>query len=476
VRRAAGFLVRLLLGLVLLYAPLRFGTKVFYFLRSPWSRDYGEGAVMGMLQVLAERGTYFLDLRDYPFVCGSYPPVFLLLSWPLYSLFGPQVFVVRLVSIVATLGLLAALWALLFRLTGDRILSAALTLLFLAPWFVQTWAPLGRVDVLAIFFSVAGLLVFLGDEGTEGLRRYRAFPLFWLAFFTRQNALLAPAAVLVDLLLRNRRAGARAVAAFALPLLLLFGLLVAATSGRAFLHLFPYVASAGFEGRRMLESYGELALLSSPLLALVLAGALLLKGQRGSEPLRLFAIYWLLSVLSLVTIGKVGAGQNYFIEPWLATVILAALVLQALCARWPEMKEGRWPGLLVAALLASFGSPGADRIPQAIKSPERARDMIELDRAVKETTGPIVSENNVVVVANHRPALVDVFAYGVVVRMGHARPDRLLQDCESGRLALVVAEYRLRDIPGFTDCLDRRYYAWKDLGPYQLFRPLPRSP
>ena len=26
------------------------------------------------------------------------------------------------------------------------------------------------------------------------------------------------------------------------------------------------------------------------------------------------------------------------------------------------------------------------------------------------------------------------------------------------------------------DCLDRRYYAWKDLGPYQLFRPRARSP
>jgi hypothetical protein len=330
--------------------------------------------------------------------------------------------------------------------------------------------------MLALLFSGAGLLVFLKDEGRGGLARYRAFPLFWLAFFTRQNALLAPAAVLLDLLLRDRRAGVRALAAFAIPLLLLFGLLVAATSGRAFLHLFPYVASAGFEWGRMAASFGEFALLSSPLFALILAGMLLLKGRRGDEPRHLFAIYWLLSVLSLVTIGKVGAGQNYFIEPWLATVLLAALVLQELGARFSEMKEWRWPGLLVAALLASFGSPGADRMPQAIRSPERARDMIELDRAVKETSGPIVSENNVVVVANRRPVLVDVFAYSVVLRLGRA-PDLLLRDCESGRLALVIAEYRLRDdIPGFSDCLDRRYYAWKDLGPYQLFRPLPRAP
>jgi len=461
---------------VLLDAVRRFGLKVFYFLRSPWSRDYGEGAVMGMLQVLAERGTYFLDLRDYPLICGSYPPIFLVLVWPFFSLVGPYVFFPRLLSILATLGLLAVLYTLLARLARERLLSITLTLLFLAPWFVQTWAPLGRVDLLALFFSLAGVLVFLRDEEVPGLRRYRAFPLLWLAFFTRQNAILAPAAILLDLALRDRRAAWRAFLAFAVPLFALFGLLVAATAGQAWLHLFPYVASAGYEWRRMVESYGEFALLSAPLVALILAGAVLLKGDQSRGSLRLFAIYWALSVLSLVTIGKVGAGQNYFIEPWLATLLLAGIMLQALTARWPDMRVWRWPGLLVAALVASFGSPGADRIPQAIKSPQRASDMIELDRAVRETAGPIVSENLVVVVANRRPALVDVFAYAVVVRTGRARPDRLLQDCESGRLALIVTEYRLRDIPGLSDCLDRRYYAWKDLGPYQLFRPLARSP
>jgi hypothetical protein len=56
------------------------------------------------------------------------------------------------------------------------------------------------------------------------------------------------------------------------------------------------------------------------------------------------------------------------------------------------------------------------------------------------------------------------------------RPDRLLFDCDRGLFEIVVTEYRLRDIPGFSDCLDRRYYAWKDLGPYQVFRPLARTP
>jgi 4-amino-4-deoxy-L-arabinose transferase-like glycosyltransferase len=475
VRRATAILLHSLLGAVLLYAALRFGLKVFYFLRSPWSRDYGEGAVLAMAQVLVERGSYFTSLRDYPLVTGNYPPVFIGLVGLFERLFGPSLFVPRLLSILATLGLVAVIYALVRRLTGDRALSVAVAFLFLSPWFVQTWGPLGRVDMPALFLSTAGLLVFLRTGGEAGWRRYLAFPLFWLAFFTRQNALLAPAAVLLHLLLGPDRKGAlRAGFVFAVPLVVLFALLALATSGEAWRHLVPYTGDAEYEWPRMVESYGEFLLIASPLLGLVVAGLFLLKGELVRGPSRLLLLYWGLSLLSLATIAKVGAGQNYFIEPWLATLLVAAAVLNALVERWPEMKAGRWPGLLVAALVASFASAGADRIPQAIRNPGGALDMIELDRIVRETSGPMLSENLSVLSTNRKPILLEPFGYMVVTRSGRVRPDRLLLDCDRGRFELVVTEYRLRDIPGFSECLDRRYYAWKDLGPYQVFRPLAR--
>ncbi len=473
-RRLPASLVHVLLGMVLLYGVARFGLKIFYFLRSPWSRDYGEGAVLAMAQVLAEEGTYFTSLRDYPLVTGNYPPVFIGLVRVGMALFGPGIFFPRLLSILATLGLVAALFLLLLRLTADRTLSLALAFLFLAPWFVQTWGALARVDMLALFLSVAGLLVFVHTADESGPRRYLAFPLFWLAFFTRQNALLAPAAVLLHLLLgEDRRAAVRAALVFLLPLLALFGLLVFVTSGEAWRHLVTYTGGVEYEWPRMAESYGEFALITAPLLGLVLAGLFLLKRDLTRGLSRLFLLYWLLSLLALAAIAKVGAGQNYFIEPWLATLLLAGVVLFRLAERWPDMRAWRWPGLLVAALVASFASPGADRLPQAIRNPGGARDMIELDRVVRETAGPMLSENLVVLALNRKPILLEPFGYMVIARAGRVRPERLLFDCDRGRFELVVTEYRLRDIPGFSDCLDRRYYAWKDLGPYQVFRPRP---
>src|SRR5262249_5210559 len=139
----------------------------------------------------------------------------------------------RLLSLAATAGILAAVYGLARHLVGSRPPALAMAGIALCPWFVQTWAPLARVDMLAIALSLGGLLAF-----ARGARLWMVFPLFWLAFFTKQNALLAPIAVLLSLLATGSwRRFALAAAGFALPLAGLFALLVALTHGEAYRHL-----------------------------------------------------------------------------------------------------------------------------------------------------------------------------------------------------------------------------------------------
>src|ERR1700730_8494947 len=241
------------LAAVLLHAVARFALKSLLYLRSPYSRDYGEGCILAMVQLLDERGTYFMDLHGYPYVHLNYPPVFPVLVWPLYRWLGPTLWVPRLLSVLATLGIVAAVYAVARRLGNPRSLAAALAGVALCPWFLQTWAPLARVDMLAIFFSTAGLLAF-----TRGARLGTVFALFWLAFFTQQNALLAPAAVLLYLAVsRAPRRFASPPAGFPRPLAALFGLLVWATHGEAYRHLVTYTAAAGLDWSRLGEGYGE---------------------------------------------------------------------------------------------------------------------------------------------------------------------------------------------------------------------------
>ena len=110
------------------------------------------------------------------------------------------------------------------------------------PWFVTTWAALARVDTLALLFSLAGLASSLRRGATR--RPGRRCLLFWLAFFTKQNALLAPprccgtSCSRATVASRGRSSPTRCRSRSP------SGSLVLATHGAAWRHLVPYTAAA----------------------------------------------------------------------------------------------------------------------------------------------------------------------------------------------------------------------------------------
>jgi len=427
-----------------------------------------------MAQLLAERGSYFVPLVDYPFVVSNYPPVFIGLVALAQKAFGPSLLAPRLLSLLATLGLLAVLHVLLLRVVAGRWAALALTVLFVMPWFVTTWAALARVDMLALLFSLGGLLVVARHGATR--RAWPALVLFWLAFFTKQNALLAPAAVLGDLLLARDRRFGRALVAFAAPLALAFGTLVLATHGAAWRHLVPYTAAADYEWDRMAESYLQFAVIAGPLLVLIAAALVAVPRALLAGTGRVYLLYFLLNLAGLATIAKSGAAQNYYLEPWLATLLLAAVALRALGARFAALGAW-WPAvLLAAAATANYAYPSLHRLPQALRRPQNAEEFVTLTRLVRETKGPVLSENLSLLVVNRRPVLLEPYGVLMLTKHGLFRPDVLVRDCEAGRFPLVITETRMGEIPGFGECLERRYEPVADLGPYQALRPRPAAP
>ena len=445
------------------------------YLRSPYGRDYGEGVVLALSQLLVQRGSYFGPIGEYPMIHGNYPPVFILLSAAALRLFGPSLAVTRALSLLSTAALMAVVYRVVRQRSRDAALALCAALLLVAPWFVVTWAPLGRVDMLACLFSACGLWLFAG-EGAEGAPRWRrgaAAACFILGVFTKQTALLAPAAALLSLLPdgAGRRRVPGFLLAFALPAASVLVALVVATHGEAWAHLVTYTAAADYSLTALRRGYESFVVASGPLLAVILLGL-----TAGAGPLRdrrhlPFVVYWLLNLGALATTAKAGAAQNYLVEPWLSTVLLAALSLGVLQERSPEVFRW-WPAvMLAAAVVALAASYDAARLPRPIRSPGQATEYRALDEAVASTSGPILSENLGVLVRNGKPVLAEPFGLLLLSRRGLWRPDRLVADCEAGRFALVVYEDRLRDIPGIDACLDRRYEPLGSLGPYDLYRP-----
>lgn len=458
-----------LLSAVLVFDLVRFGRTAAEAFKTPYSRDYGEGCVLAMVQLLAERGSYFTTLRDYPFVHGNYPPVFPLLNLPGYLWLGPTLLMPRLLSVLATLGLVLVLALLVRRETGSLVLGGSFGLLLLGPWFVQTWAALGRVDMVACLFSLAGLHLF-HRSGPLGRGRWLGYACLWLAFFTKQNALLGPAAVVLGLALDPgaRSRAPRVLAELALPLLGLFGVLCLVTGGEAFNHLVPYTAAADYEWDRMARAYRDFLTWIGPLLALILPAAVALGTSvlRGSTAS--YLVYWTLNLLGLVTISKAGAAQNYFIEPYVATLVLAALLLGQAARGSRAVARASTTYVLVTALVVTFADMerGRARLP-----PQEPQELAELYAIVRATSGPVLSEDLSALVLGRKPVLVEPFGALLISRRGLMSTDRIVADCRGGRFALVVSDFRLRDIAGLDACFSERYEVWKRLGPYELLHP-----
>ena len=473
--RTAGPRGALVVCLALLAAG--FGRLAFdglAYLRSPYSRDYGEGVVLALSRLLVTRGSYFAPLDDYPMVHGNYPPVFILLSAAAFRIFGLSLAVTRSLSLLATAGVIAVGYAIVRGRGHERSLALCAALLLVAPWFVVTWAPLGRVDMLACLFSLAGLWLFTTAEEPGG-RMWAAGACFTLGVFTKQTALVAPAAALLSLLRdpASRRVVPRFLLAFAGPAAAALLVLVLATRGQAWTHLVTYTAAADYSLAALRKGYESFLVISGPLLAIILLGLGACAGELLGRRALPFCLYWLLNLAAIVTTAKAGAAQNYLVEPWLATVVLAALALGALRQRSPEVFRW-WPALmLVAAAVALVADHDAARLPRPIRNPAQATEYRALDEAVAAADGPILSENLSVLVRNGKPVVAEPFGLLLLSRQGLWRPDRLVADCDAGRFALVVYEDRLRDIPGIDACLDRRYERFANLGPYELFRPRP---
>jgi hypothetical protein len=458
-----------LLAAVLAHGLWSFGRDAYLTARSPWSRDYGEGCVLAAGQLLAERGSYFPDLTDYPYFVANYPPVFVAAVAAGQRAFGPSLWFPRLLGLIGTLAIVVVLYLVLCRLLQERAAALFGAALFTLPWFVGTWAALARVDTTAIAFSLAGLGVVLARGVSR--RAWPALVLFWLAFFTKQNAVLAPAAVLLDLALSRDRRLFRAGLAWALPIVVLLALLAAATGGEAWRHLVPYTAAADYEPARMAGSYLHFALIAGPLLLVAALALARVPAAFARGAGRILLLYFALNLAGLATIAKAGAAQNYFLEPWLATLLLAAHSLRALGERFPALWQWRAAVVLAAAVVAHHAYASLDRLPQALRAPGNAREFVTLTRMVRETPGDVLSENLSLLVVNRRPVLLEPFGVLLLARHGLLDTTPLVDDCERGRFPLVVVEHRMWQIPGFGECLERRYEPVADLGPYQALRP-----
>lgn len=404
--------------------------------------DYGEGVIINFSNLIASGKTYFVDVSTMPFLQGAYPPAFpVLLAFvskilPNLSL----LFAGRLLTFIFSIGIFYLIYKIIKAECPESKYSLLFAGLFIASPIFAGWSSLLRVDMLAVFLSLLGIYIF--RKYPQSLWRFLSAPVFALAFYTKQSALLAPAALAIYLLINNRRDFMRFV--------LIYGGLIASTfyflnqylEGRLFLHLFKYMGFTPLFIPIIIPVYLAFFMVNLPLFYII--------KEKGfpTRTSNFYFFYLALSMTSIITIGKPGSNLNYLIEPLVALLLYLGSI---------SKKDG---GKIMLVALASQALVYSILIGYLFDK-QKLIDTRTAQRAneyISEKKGlPILSEEPGYLSINKQPVLYEPFQLGLMGKFGLWDSSKIVDLCNRKYFSLAIVGWRIKDDKNLYDCILRNY-------------------
>jgi hypothetical protein len=269
----------------------------------------------------------------------AYMPVYYALLGLLIRLFGDSGYTLgRAVSLLATLvGAGALAWSVRRITTSWLFGMLAAGLLLTQNVTVLLWGSLERVDALALALTLVGLALFTHQ------RALAAAVVFLLAFFTKQTYVVAPIACAVALW-PCRRELARFVVVLVGGAAVGLGVAQWLTGGWFWWHVVTSNAN-----QPDLDTFAILAgsfLQFNGLPVLAALATFLLPVQPGE---RVWRLYFIGSLLEVLTVAKLGASSNYWLET--SAAIAALLSVAAYCLSHERSTRLVAPVFLAGTLL-----------------------------------------------------------------------------------------------------------------------------
>jgi hypothetical protein len=413
-------------------------------LRLPVELMYGEAVVLAISRRIALGEPLYPAPDHAPLLVTAYGPVYYLLVGELQRLFGDGYATGRVVSLIATLAAAATLaWSV--RQVGGRWFGGLLAAgLFLTQNMTALlWAPLHRVDPLALCLTLGGVAL-----ATAGRIRLAAL-LLVLAALTKQSYLVAPLAVLASLW-PNRRAMLWFGGLFVLGLGGAVAVCSALSGGWFLWH--TVVANANpYDETYLWIMIGSFVHFNG----LLLLAAAALFGLRSLPADRSWRRYFLLLLLPTVAgFGKLGASSNYWLELTAATAALIGILADRLAACPRARTILAEPGLalmVLGALLVPI--PGYQAVvreawevlPAGGSAQHRARTALAARLAGEP--GELLTDDPDLAVAAGRPVLFEFTIFELLADQGIWDERPIVDAIQARCFGLVILSTPL-DAPG----------------------------
>jgi hypothetical protein len=300
---------------------------VFYFVATlsilffPYAVDYGEAPIMDQVErILSGKTLYRNTLDDPPYVISNYPPLFLLIYAGFYKISGlPLIMAGRFISLVSTVISAILLAHLAKSLTSNWVSALFTGGVFLGHPYLFTWSGLARVDSLALMLCIAGISIVYHHWRTWLWTLVASF-IFLSSIFTRQSYLLAgPLAAFIWLWTKDRSRSLFFLTLLVIECLGLLLLINTLSSGGFFFNIFQANLNQ-FDVSRI-WSMGKNLLLIWPvifftILVMIVAHVKPSELKASTDPFISSGLlgFTIGSILSSLTVGKVGSDINYYLE------------------------------------------------------------------------------------------------------------------------------------------------------------------
>jgi len=477
-RRISNYLDKVVLLFLLLYLAfyLVFATSSLLY---PYQIDYGEGFLLNQAKMLSEGKNIYKDISEEPFIISNYPPLYPLL-WSLFvKLFGVSFFSGRIISIISCLTISALIYKIVLKNTNNKKVAITSALIFLASPYVYSWSTLARVDMLGLLLSILGIYLVLTGEERKVLL---SIPIFIASFFTKQFFVMAPIAAFVYLVLRREKKLALKFGfLFLISLAALFSALNYFTENQFFLHVVLYNANP-FSIHRAISCYIAFIRIhwGLVLLSLYYLLVVVVTKERG-ENVRLLLIYFILSSLFALTVGKVGSSINYFLEVIAVSSVLSGLSIKRITNSDNERYKDLLFVILIIQMVSFAHAPFISHSWSSVYDLESNQMVSEQIRNMNK----VLSENGGILVINGKEIYFMPFEFTQLAIQGIWDDEKIVKEIRDKSFEAIILEFNIdcidkpykveRFTPKMIESIKENYYLARRIGRFFIYLPNPES-